>query len=327
MNAKSRGGHPPDPARAGRRIISEESDIFNGHDSRRFPLSAHTQPKRSVSSFRLLALLGLILCVAGFLSAARTGSRAPQTAKDAETCGSCHEDVAKAFGKTPHSAIGAASCTSCHAGSEIHIKEGGGANILAFKPGDSAARKNKQCLTCHTASNAQFLAGPHGKASLDCTSCHSVHAAKPHDGIKAGGSKTCIPCHQDVYAKFNLNERHRLQEGVLECATCHNPHEPSTLGRLGGFKQELCLKCHTDKGGPFLYEHGSSRVEGCVTCHDPHGTPNRHMLSTSSVADLCFSCHTVQLPQGHGNFNSQSTNCTSCHTKTHGSNLSRIFIK
>ena len=290
-------------------------------------MSANKQPKPFVSSVRLLALLGLVLCVAGSLAAAGSRPQAPQTAKDVDTCGACHEDVAKAFGRTPHSAIGAASCTSCHAGSEAHLKDGGGAGILAFKAADSAARKNKVCLTCHTASNAQFLAGPHGKASLDCTTCHSVHASKPHDGAKSGGTKACITCHQDVYAKFSLNERHHLQEGVLECTTCHNPHEPSTLGRLVGFKQELCLKCHTDKGGPFLFEHGSSRVEGCVTCHDPHGTPNRHMLSTPSVADLCFSCHTIQLPQWHSSFNSQTTNCTSCHTKMHGSNLSNTFIR
>ena len=290
-------------------------------------MSANKQPKLFVSSVWLLAGLGLILGLAGFLAAAQPVAQTPQTAKDADTCGSCHEDVVKAFGRTPHSAIGAASCTSCHAGSEAHVKESGGAPILAFKAADSAAKKNKQCLACHSASNAQFLAGPHGKASLDCTTCHSVHAAKPHAGAKSGASKGCAACHQDVFSKFALNERHRLQEGILECTTCHNPHEPSTLGRLGGFKQEACLKCHTDKSGPFLYEHGSSRVEGCTSCHDVHGSPNRHMLTTPSVADLCFSCHTVQVPSWHAYFDHKSTNCTSCHLAIHGSNLSKIFIK
>jgi DmsE family decaheme c-type cytochrome len=293
-------------------------------------LSTNKQPAKFVLSVRLLALPGLILCFAGFLAAAGSrpqAAQAPQPAKDADICGICHEEIVKTFGRTPHSAIGAAACSACHAGSEAHVKANGDVPGLAFNATESAAKKNKQCLTCHTASQAQFLSGPHGKASLDCTTCHSVHASNPLAGTKSGGTNACITCHQDVYAKFNLNERHRLQEGVLECTTCHNPHEPSSLGRLGGFKQELCLKCHTDKGGPFLFEHGSSRVEGCATCHDPHGTPNRHMLSTPSVADLCFSCHTVQLPQWHSGFNSQTTNCTSCHTKIHGSNLSRIFIK
>ena len=61
-------------------------------------MSTNKQPTLFVSSVRLLALLGLVLCVAGFLAAAGSRPQAPQTAKDADTCGACHEDVAKAFG-------------------------------------------------------------------------------------------------------------------------------------------------------------------------------------------------------------------------------------
>ena len=98
------------------------------------------------------------------------------------------------------------------------------------------------------------------------------------------------------------------------------------MTRLGGFKDEACIRCHTDKGGPFLFEHGSSRVEGCTICHEPHGSPNRHLLITQSISDLCFSCHTFA-PAFHKGFDSRTTNCTSCHSTIHGSNLSRIFIK
>jgi DmsE family decaheme c-type cytochrome len=144
--------------------------------------------------------------------------------------------------------------------------------------------------------------------------------------LKASATKTCFSCHEDIFAKFNLNERHRLQEGILGCTSCHNPHEPATKERLGGFKQEACLKCHTDKGGPYLYEHGSSRVEGCTICHDSHGSPNRHMLTYQSIADLCFSCH-IATPQWHSRFGEKTSNCTSCHSTIHGSNLSKIFLK
>ena len=61
----------------------------------------------------------------------------------------------------------------------------------------------------------------------------------PTTGLKSGGTKTCAACHQDVFAKFNLNERHRLQEGVLDLH--HLPQSrtsPATRERLGGFKQE-----------------------------------------------------------------------------------------
>ena len=286
------------------------------------PTKRHTRP--IALSLKTIALFGLALLIAGFLSAAKPG---PQTAKDSETCGQCHEDAVKGFLQKPHAAIGAAACASCHAGSEKHIQEGGGTNIFAFKSTDPAAQKNKACLKCHTADSAQFMAGPHGKASLDCTTCHSVHAqpTKPNM-LKAGPTKTCAACHPDVMAKFALNERHRLQEGILSCTSCHNPHAPEAGERLGGFKQEACLKCHTDKGGPFLYEHGASRVEGCTICHETHGSPNRHMLAGQSVGDLCYGCHAFS-PQWHSQLNEKTTNCTNCHTTIHGSNLSRIFIK
>ena len=291
---------------------------------RRSKLPAKRQKALIALSVKAFGLFVLAVLAAGFLTAAKP---VQQTTKDAETCGQCHEDAVKGFAQKPHAAIGAAGCTSCHTGAEKHIQEGGGANIFAFKPADPSAQKSKTCLKCHADSSSRFMSGPHGKAALDCTICHSVHAAKTNPNLlKTGATKSCYACHEDVFAKFNLNERHRLQEGILGCTTCHNPHEPQTRERLGGFKQEACLKCHTGKGGPFLYEHGSSRVEGCTVCHDSHGSPNRHMLTYQSTADLCFSCHTFA-PQWHKNFSEKITNCTSCHATIHGSNLSKIFLK
>jgi DmsE family decaheme c-type cytochrome len=276
-------------------------------------------------SLKIAGCLVLILGVAGLLMAANPGLT--QTKKDTETCGACHEDVVKGFVKKSHTAIGDAACTSCHSGSEQHLKDGGGQNIFAFRATDDAPAKNKACLKCHAASAGAFMAGPHGQAALDCTSCHSMHASTSKANmLRSDTNKTCSTCHQDVMAKFALNERHRLREGVLTCATCHNPHEGSMREKLGGFKQEACLKCHTDKGGPFLYEHGASRVEGCTICHEVHGSPNRHMLTTQSVPDLCFSCH-VFAPQWHSKFGEKTGNCVNCHTTIHGSNASRIFIK
>jgi predicted CXXCH cytochrome family protein len=86
------------------------------------------------------------------------------------------------------------------------------------------------------------------------------------------------------------------------------------------------LQCHTDKSGPYLFEHGASRIEGCTACHEVHGSPNRHMLTQQSISDLCFSCHTHAV-SWHSRFNSTSTNCTVCHSTIHGSNLSKIFLK
>lgn len=272
-----------------------------------------------------LIVVGMIL-FAVFLLYPALNAKTPVTTQDvpSNTCAECHEDMAEAFQITPHAAN---SCVACHDDPDAHLEEGGGANIFAFTTENLANEKSSKCLSCHSQDNARFFASPHGKSSMDCTSCHSIHMEKVMPALlKTSPLKNCYTCHQDIFARFQLNERHRLQEGILSCSTCHDPHEPSARERLGGFKHESCLTCHTDKGGPFLYEHGASRIEGCTSCHEVHGSPNRHMLTHQSTADLCFSCHGVA-PDWHSRFDSYSTNCTVCHATIHGSNLSHIFLK
>ena len=280
-----------------------------------------TEKKTMFLTVKLIGFLGLAILVTGFLIAARPAGQEAGV----EMCADCHDDIAKAFMNKPHSAT--KSCLGCHGDADKHLEEGGGLTIFAFKSTDIPNTKNKKCLVCHSKSNSAFMASPHGKSAMDCTSCHVMHSEETKPSLlKAGATKGCIMCHEDVFSKFHLNERHRLQEGILGCTTCHDPHAPALRERLGGFKHQACLKCHTDKGGPFLYEHLSSRIEGCSTCHEVHGSPNRHMLKQHSISDLCFSCHTTG-PSWHAYFSSSSTNCTTCHPTIHGSNLSRLFLK
>jgi len=272
-------------------------------------------------SVKVIGCISLAIVLAGFLSTAKPAIQET----DVETCAECHEEVAKAFLSKPHSTTN--SCTACHGDAEKHLEEGGGPTIFAFKAEDMPNEKSKQCLACHTQSNSRFTASPHGKASMDCTTCHVMHSETTKPALlKTSSTKSCTMCHENVFAQFELNERHRLQEGILSCSTCHNPHEPGLRERLAGFKHQSCLKCHTDKGGPYLYEHGASRIEGCTACHEVHGTPNRHMLTHQSTSDLCFSCHTTAV-SWHARFDSRTTNCTACHSTVHGSNLSKIFLK
>lgn len=270
-----------------------------------------------------MLLMGLLLI--GFLTAAAPNEK-PFEEYDVATCTECHEDMGKSLPIHPHS--GVLTCTACHGDATKHMEDGGGTgNILAFKDEELPNDKSAPCLACHTKTNSKYPASPHGKAAMDCSSCHVVHSSDPRPALlKTSANKNCSVCHSDVTALFMLNERHRLQEGILSCTTCHDPHAPATRERLGGFKHEACLKCHTDKGGPYLHEHGASRMEGCSVCHEVHGSPNRHMLTHQSIADLCFSCHGTA-PSWHARFDSYSSNCTSCHSTIHGSNLSKIFLK
>jgi DmsE family decaheme c-type cytochrome len=274
---------------------------------------------------------------------------AQQVAVDPEECAACHEDQVKAFKMTPHSALDTqglaskagvtGSCAACHGDATQHLEEGGGVgSIFAFHDDELASKVNGTCLTCHNDAHPRFAASPHGRAGLKCTDCHEIHPAEGEHwkltraenqfSSALDASRTsdlCAQCHGDIFAQFQFNEHHRLQEGTLECTSCHDVHEPQTRMMLGGFKQEQCVSCHADKGGPFVFEHGSVKTEGCVACHDPHGSPNRHQLLFQTVAELCFSCH-GEVPSFHSRFTLE-TQCTNCHSAIHGSNFDPFFLK
>jgi DmsE family decaheme c-type cytochrome len=292
--------------------------------------------------------LALLLALSLSPATAQEGEGGPPAAS---VCADCHEDQVTAFEANPHALLNdpdwgaygveGGSCASCHAGAETHVEEGGGeGNIFAF--GDEATPKarTEACLECHGDAHPRFFTSEHAQAGVACTSCHEIHqpAASAVALLRSGPMTTadpahevgaptsvCAQCHGDVFSQFQWNERHRLQEGILSCTSCHDPHERSTRARLAGFKQEACFECHTDKGGPFVFEHGSSRVDGCVACHDPHGSPNRHMLKFQRAAELCLSCH-AQVPGFHSRFN-LDTVCTNCHSTIHGSNFDPFFLK
>ena len=218
------------------------------------------------------------------------------------------------FRGTPHSVL---SCSSCHTLGDLEEQTWE----------DRAG--TERCLGCHAQTHPRFFASSHARAGLSCKSCHSVHFGdlvdeSILDGYIGRASQQCSECHAPAVTEFTFNERHRLEEGVLECTSCHNPHEPTPRVRLGGFKTQQCTQCHMDKLGPFVFEHGSSMVEGCTSCHSPHGSPNRFMLAFQGEGDLCYSCHVV-MPGFHSRFTSE-TMCTSCHHSIHGSNLHPAFL-
>ncbi len=276
-----------------------------------------------------LGLLGLVVFVVGFTGFIHgmTAAENEKSAAGIEACTECHEDVATAFKTGPHF-VGKAACIDCHGDPAKHIETGGEkGTILAFKDKNTALQNTKQCLACHQDTCVQYMSGPHGKASMSCTDCHGIHKTGHNRALlQAPAGKLCAGCHQDVMAQFNLNERHRLKEGILECTTCHDPHKPAARERLGGLKQQECLKCHTDKAGPFIFEHEASAIEGCSSCHEVHGSPNRHLLKFQSVGELCFSCHAAA-PSWHRGLKSADANCASCHSAVHGSNLDPLFLK
>ncbi|MGD8339201.1 MAG: cytochrome c3 family protein [Gammaproteobacteria bacterium] len=270
-------------------------------------------------------------------------------------CRLCHSGAFASTASGPHSVLADQewadqldvdfTCTACHGEASAHIAAGGQAPIFAFGAAPSS-EQSAVCSGCHNDDHPQFAASPHAQAGLSCTDCHSQHEGL-HDSALlppatdlaalaeslSARSAVCIDCHQEAEAQFALNERHRLREGILECTSCHDPHARSETLSLGGFRQQACMDCHADKGGPFVYEHGASRVEGCTACHSPHGSQNRHMLTYQRVGELCTSCHAA-MPQFHLGFSPAGpprfgldTQCTNCHSAIHGSHFDPLFLR
>jgi DmsE family decaheme c-type cytochrome len=312
----------------------KESEKIN--DVSIYMIRRYALQRNNMKPIRWFGLMGIAVFMFFFIQAAPVSATpAEGGSEEFQTCAECHEDLAAGFVKSAHAVIdkrglaghtGAkSSCAACHGKVDKYLEEAEAGNIFAFKAKDTANDISKRCLNCHMDNHGNYFASAHAKASLACTQCHTIHGKSKGDLLKGHAVKMCISCHQDVYAKFKLNERHRLQEGIVTCSSCHDHHGPALRERLGGFKQETCYKCHTDKQGPFLYEHASVHVEGCSTCHDVHGSPNRHLLINQSVSELCYSCHTM-VPGWHSRF-TQESNCANCHSTIHGSNFSSKFLK
>jgi DmsE family decaheme c-type cytochrome len=208
----------------------------------------------------------------------------------------------------------------------------------------SVQEKTNQCMTCHAKGESYYYyrSSDHIKGTIACSDCHKPHADARYDVLRGpvagartdaldyrAGQLACLECHDEIRTDANLNERHRIKEGMVKCTDCHDQHGPATRTELGGFKFDVCVECHTDKDGPFVFEHPSLRFEGCTACHSSlHGNVNRHLLSHQNVGELCFSCHVV-VPGFHSPPSRFATdaNCTNCHAAIHGSNINEYFLR
>ena len=267
-----------------------------------------------------------------------------------QTCLECHDDqwpslrMSVHFQNEQEGEWAGKACESCHGPGSEHVDSGGETPMIFSSLGESSVEvKSNQCLTCHAEneSSYHYRSSDHIKGTIDCATCHKTHAGARYDNLRApltgartdsldyrAGQEACLQCHDEIRTSANLNERHRINEGMVKCADCHNQHGQSTRTELRGFKYETCVECHTDKEGPWVFEHLSNRVEGCTACHTPHGNVNRHLLTHQNVGELCYTCH-VLVPGFHqpGVRFANDANCTNCHSAIHGSNINKDFLR
>lgn len=308
---------------------------------------------RNIKRFCLLALLG---AVARGQEAAPAAPKepAPSPYAGSETCGTCHEDIAKAFAKTPHHfadgvdkkrGFDGRACESCHGPGAKHAGSADAADIR--NPAKlAAAAIDKICLTCHLNQPTHIgrLASSHAKDQVACTTCHKIHATGSQQLVvrrTAGINELCEGCHLTVAAQFAQPFHHRVPEEAMSCVDCHNPHGTMrpAMTQAFGANEPGCLNCHGDKRGPFTFEHGPVRFEGCTSCHTPHGSANPRLLDRPQVQQVCLECHAnlpsmvtigrlgVVPPAFHDLRSPQYQNCTVCHQKIHGSYVDRNLLK
>lgn len=297
------------------------------------------QPRRKAGiAFPPWALLFLLAFPSGLF--AQTGGYV-----GSERCAVCHKEEAEAFDTNPHAASSATNawedrrtlCESCHGPGLEHVEALDPAPLAVFAEGQPH-RVNQSCLECHGEQSGQAFASVsgHSRNGVACTACHSVHGPQAESLLAAKQGVLCEQCHTDVKLSFNRPFRHKLHEGAIACVDCHDPHgqaPPAQLVRVAG-TEETCLNCHADKRGPFPFEHAPVRLEACSTCHEPHGSANPRMLTRHTASQLCLECHTTTLatlggspPAFHDLRTARFRNCTTCHSKIHGSFVSRDFLR
>jgi len=266
----------------------------------------------------------------------------------AETCETCHGDVAKKFGDNPHSRLAlehggkGVTCENCHGPGKAHV-DGGGDVTKIFQFSKASPRAiDQKCLTCHAGAHPNFEHTAHGEANVDCLSCHSIHKSVPETTLLSQPQpKLCYGCHTDIKAAFAQPFHHKVDEGLMKCSDCHDPHgtfkgtlqQPAAMLHSGPGGYVVCTKCHSETAGPWVYPHPVIQTEGCFGCHNPHGSPNPRLLTRNNVNSLCLQCHTASMnftapgvPSFHNQAN-QYQACTVCHSAIHGSNSDPVFFK
>jgi DmsE family decaheme c-type cytochrome len=272
-------------------------------------------------------------------------SEFPDGYAGSESCGMCHQDIFQNFQVRPHRLLTTSarwdvqetSCESCHGPGREHSETTDTAKTFGFNTGEHD-RNNQACLKCHDGQETHRgrLFSSHVRNSVDCVGCHNIHTT-PEDNLLADESNAlCSSCHLSAKAAFARPFRHKLNEGAIDCVDCHNPHggpPPAQMRRVSA-NEPVCLKCHADKRGPFPFEHAPVKMEPCSTCHEPHGSANPRMLTRHNIGQSCLECHAGSMstlggipPAFHDLRSARFQNCTICHSKIHGSFVSRDFLR
>jgi formate dehydrogenase gamma subunit len=238
-----------------------------------------------------------------------------------ESCGSCHERVAREFPASEHGkalaagTMGAPTCLSCHRHAIV---------AAARTTADSLATREAQarlCASCHlddpevrarTAPSAGFIAAyttsVHGRAlasgkasAANCVSCHGSHSMKrgadPASLVHRNNvATTCAECHQKPAREFRASihgaELARGNADTPTCTSCHGEHtilapsDPQSPVAASNVSEQVCSPCHSSVKLASKYGLRSDRFQTYTDSY--HGLAIRG--GALEVAN-CSSCH------------------------------------
>ncbi|MCF6331254.1 MAG: hypothetical protein L3I99_06885 [Sulfurimonas sp.] len=99
-----------------------------------------------------------------------------------------------------------------------------------------------------------------------------------------------------------------------QCGACHTTKSAKSPD-LKMEMPELCYSCHTNyEENDFI--HGPVGAGACTLCHNPHESKNQNLLTTSTVNELCTSCHSNKddmLKSGENIHPPVQDSCINCH--------------
>ena len=257
-------------------------------------------------------------------------------------CRICHADQAEWFLSGVHADTtissgldkGQMGCETCHGPGSEHVEQPLSNNIITFQT-ESPLILSSRCLSCHATDHPviNFRRSDHHVKKVSCSSCHSIGGSKSfhqmrsvQDVMDRNQTDLCYGCHLQVRTDFALPFHHPISEGFMQCSSCHEQHGGFTLRQLRTRHNEaVCTKCHEHQHGPFIFEHPPGAADSCQTCHNPHGSTNTKMLNRPVLRFLCLECHS-NTPSFHDLTQTLFQNCTVCHSRVHGSNLSRFLF-
>jgi predicted CXXCH cytochrome family protein len=230
------------------------------------------------------------------------------------------------------------ACLQCHSGKEEHNN---------YRRGEHW-RNDVGCTDCHSPHMTAATLGntitpnflrknvPSALQPLGPFPATATDVA-PQKMLIKPETQLCMSCHNETKSQFTQPFHHRVLEGAMKCSDCHNAHGgfQAKQTRLAVGADQACFKCHADKQGPFVFEHAPAKIEGCTMCHDTHGSSNPKLLKRTSVAQLCIECHTDAHEKGgapgtpsfHNLTTARIQNCTTCHSKIHGSNTHKFYFR